>query len=126
MTTMVCFTAAKAEYCLPVQAARSVRTADGMISLPDPRPGVAGMIPGEPPLTVVSPLHGDPGQILILQVGDRTFGLLVDRVTGLRRIEEVDIGPPPGGQLRPLISGTLHTGGRLVLVADPGELAGQL
>ena len=126
MTTMVCFTAANAEYCLPVQAARSVRTTDGMISLPNSNPDVAGMIPGDPPLTVISPLHGDRGHILIIQAGDKTFGLLVDAVTGLRRIDDADIGPAPEGQNRPLISGALHTGGRLVLVTDPFALAGQL
>ena len=126
MTTMVCFTAAKAEYCLPVQAARSVRTTDGMISLPDPNPDVAGMIPGDPPLTVISPLHGDRGHILIIQAGEKTFGLLVDMVTGLRHIDDADIGPAPKGQKCPLISGTLHTGDRLVLIADPFALAGQL
>jgi chemotaxis signal transduction protein len=126
MTTMVCFTAANADYCLPVQAARSVRTADGMISLPDPNPDVAGMIPGDPPLTVISPLHGDRGHILIVQAGEKTFGLLVDTVTGLRRIDDAEIGPAPEGQNSPLISGTLHTGDRLLLVADPLALAGQL
>ena len=126
MTTMVYFTAANADYCLPVQAARSVRTADGMISLPDPNPDVAGMIPGDPPLTVISPLHGDCGHILIIQAGDKTFGLLVDMVTGLRRIDDADIGPAPEGQSTPLISGTLNTDDRLVLIADPLALAGQL
>src|SRR5215212_8611800 len=71
MTTMVCFTAAKADYCVPVQVTRSVRTADGMISLPDPNPDVAGMIPGDPPLTVISPLHSDRGHILIIQAGEK-------------------------------------------------------
>jgi chemotaxis signal transduction protein len=126
VTTMVCFTAANAEYCVPVQAARSVRTANGIISLPDPNPDVAGMIPGDPPLTVISPLHGDRGHILIIQAGEKTFGLLVDMVTGLRRIDDADIGPAPEGQNCPLISGTLHTGGRLILVADPLALGGQL
>ncbi len=126
MTTMVCFRAADAEYCVPVQATRSVRTVDGMISLPDPNPDVAGMIPGNPPLTVISPLHSTRGHILIIQAGDKTFGLLVDTVTGLRRIDDADIGPPPEGQNLPLISGTLHTGGRLVLIADPSALARHL
>jgi chemotaxis signal transduction protein len=126
VTTMVCFTAARAEYCLPVQAARSVRTADAMILLPDPNPDVAGMLPGDPPLTVISPLHSERGQILVIEAGDKTFGLLVDAVTGLRRINDADLGPPPEGQGRPLISGTLYRDGRLVLVADPSALAGQL
>ena len=123
---MVCFTAAEAEYCLPVQVARSVRTAAGMISLPDPNPDVAGMIPGDPPLTVISPLHGDRGHILIIQAGEKTFGLLVDMVTGLRSVDDSDIGPAPEGQNCPLISGTLHLGDQLILVADPIALAGQL
>jgi chemotaxis signal transduction protein len=123
---MVCFTAADAEYCLPVQVARSVQKADGMISLPDPNPDVAGMIPGDPPLTVISPLHGDPGHILIVEAGAKTFGLLVDMVTGLRSIDDSDIGPAPEGQKCPLISGTLHLDDQLILVADPIALAGQL
>ena len=123
---MVCFTAANAEYCLPVQAARGVRPVDGLILLPDPNPDVAGMIPGDPPLTVISPLHGDRGHILLIEAGGKTFGLLVDVVTGLRRIDDADIGPPPDGQKNPLVSGTLHTDGRLILVADPLALAGHL
>jgi chemotaxis signal transduction protein len=126
MTTMVCFTAARAEYCLPVQAARSVRTADEMVSLPDPSPDVAGMLPGDPPLTVISPLHSERGHILVIEAGDKTFGLLVDAVTGLRRIDDADLGPAPEGQGRPLVSGTLYSDGRMVLVADPIALAGEL
>ena len=126
MTTMVCFTAANAEYCLPVQAARGVRPVEGLILLPDPNPDVAGMIPGDPPLTVISPLHGDRGHILLIEAGGKTFGLLVDVVTGLRRIDDADIGPPPDGQKNPLVSGTLHSDGRLILVADPLALAGHL
>ena len=123
---MVCFRAADAEYCLPVEATRSVRTAEGMISLPDPNADVAGMIPGDPPLTVISPLHGDRGHILIVQAAEKTFGLLVDMVTGLRSVDDSNIGPAPEGQNCPLISGTLHVGDHLILVADPITLAGQL
>ena len=126
MTTMVYFDAAGAQYCLPVQATRSVRTADGMITLPDPAPDVTGIIPGDPPLTVISPLQSKGRHVLVIEVGGRTFGLLVDAVTGLKRIDDDDIRPAPPGQDRRLISGTVDTGGRLVLVADPTALAEQL
>ena len=126
MTMMVCFTAASAEYCLPVQSARSVRTTDEMISLPDPNPDVTGMLPGDPPLTVISPLHSERGHILVLEAGGKTFGLLVDAVTGLKRIDDAELGPAPEGQGRPLVSGTLYNEGRLVMVADPSALAGEL
>jgi chemotaxis signal transduction protein len=126
VTTMVCFTAAGAEYCLPVQAARSVRTSDAMISLPDPNPDVTGMLPGDPPLTVISPLHSERGHILVIEAGDKTFGLLVDAVTGLRRIDDAELGPAPEGQGRQLVCGTLYSNGRMILVADPFALAGEL
>ena len=126
MTTMVCFTAAGAEYCLPVHAARSVRTSDAMISLPDPNPDVTGMLPGDPPLTVISPLHSERGHILVIEAGDKTFGLLVDAVTGLRRIDDAELGPAPEGQGRQLVCGTLYNNGRMILVADPFALAGEL
>jgi chemotaxis signal transduction protein len=123
---MVFFQAAGVAYCLPVRATRSVRTADGMIALPDPARDVTGIIPGDPPLTVLSPLQAKGTHILVIEAGDKTFGLLVDAVTGLQRISDAHIRPAPHGQDRPLISGTLDTEGQLVLVADPIALAGRL
>jgi chemotaxis signal transduction protein len=93
MTTMICFEAAECSYCLPVLTARSVRTADGMIMLPEPVPDVIGIIPGNPALTVISPLHAKGTHILVLEVADKTFGLLVDTVTGLRRITTTTFAP---------------------------------
>lgn len=126
MTTMVCFNSAGADYCVPVQATRAVRRTAGMIPLPSPGVDIAGLLPGDPPLTVISPLGATGTQILILEAGGTVFGLLVDAVTGLRRITDTDISPPPAGQHHPLIVGTVHSGGRLVLVTDPEELAGRL
>jgi chemotaxis signal transduction protein len=126
VTTMVYFEAAGAQYCLPVQATRSVRIANGMIALPDPASDVTGVIPGDPPLTVISPLQSRGTQVLVIEAGGKTFGLLVDAVTGLQRIDDGDIRPAPHGQDRQLISGLLDTDGHLVLVADPSALAARL
>lgn len=123
---MVHFEAAGTQYCLPVQATRSVRTTDGMIALPDPAAGVAGVIPGDPPMTVLSPLGARGLHVLVIESGGTMFGLLVDAVLGLRRIDDRQVGPAPKGQDHPLISGTLDTDGHLVLVADPIALARQL
>jgi chemotaxis signal transduction protein len=126
MTTMVCFEAAGARYCLPVQATRSVRTVEGMITLPDPAFDVAGIIPGDPPLTVISPFRSNGPHVLVIEANGRTFGLMVDAVTGLRRIDDSDIRPAPLGQDHLLVSGILDTDGYLVLVADESVLARQL
>jgi chemotaxis signal transduction protein len=126
MTTMVCFVSAGTDYCLPVEAARAVRPARGMIALPAGRPDVTGVVPGDPPLSVLSLLGPGGRQILVIETDGKRFGLLVDAVSGLRLVEEADIRPAPDGQARPLVSGTIDAGDGLILVADPVELAARL
>jgi chemotaxis signal transduction protein len=126
MMTVVCFHSVGTAYCLPVEDARAVRSAVGLISLPAAGPDVAGVIPGDPPISVVSPLGPGGTKILVLEVAGRSFGVLVDAVTGLRRIDETEIRPPPDGQERRLVSGTLDFDGRLVFVADPRVLGERL
>jgi chemotaxis signal transduction protein len=123
---MVCFQAAGAVYCLPVEATRGVRTSSGMIVLPAARPDVAGLMPGNPPLTVISPLGAAGGHILVVESGDTTFGLLVDKVSGLRRVEDAEVRLAPRGQDRGLVSGTVADGDDLILVADADALAERL
>jgi chemotaxis signal transduction protein len=118
MTTMVCFQSADARYCIPVQVTRGVKPTAGLVALP-----AAG---NDPPLTVIAALGPGGGQILVVEAGDTTFGLLVDTVTGLRRIADEEIRPAPGGQARPLICGTVDDHGELILVADPIALASRL
>lgn len=127
MTTMVCFQAAGAAYCLPLRAARSVRTAADVIELPDAGADVAGIVPGDPPLTVLSPLESSGRHILVIEAQGQAFGLLVDHVTGLKEVDADDIRPAPKGQGRHrLVSGTIDVDGGIVFVADPTALAGQL
>lgn len=126
MTTMVYFQSAGTAYCMPVDATCAVRRTAGMIVLPAPGPDIAGILPGDPPLTVISPLGTGGTQVLIVEAGELTFGLLVDSVTGLRKIPDSDISPSPAGQDRPLVCGTIETGDQLVLVADAKALAGRL
>ena len=128
MMTMVYFTSAGVAYCLPVESTRSVRTVSGLVVLPGARPDVAGILPGQPPITVISALGGVGRRILVVETGDTTFGLLVDSVAGLRRVAaaDVNVNPAPAGEPRPLVSGTINTGGELILVADPIALAARL
>ena len=126
MTTMVCFVAAGAAYCLPVEATRAVRPARGMITLPAGRPAVTGIVPGDPPLSVISVLGAGGRQIIVVEADGKKFGLLVDAVSGLRRVDETDIRPAPDGQDRPLVAGTIDPGDGLVFVADPVAMAARL
>jgi chemotaxis signal transduction protein len=55
-----------------------------------------------------------------------TFGLLVDEVTAVMRVEDDRIGPPPQGQAGGTVAGVIHDDGELVLVLDAVALRGTL
>jgi chemotaxis signal transduction protein len=122
MVTMVCFYNVGTAYCLPVEDARAVLSSTGLVPLPAAGRDVVGIIAGDPPIAVISPLGTSGTQILVLAVAGKHFGLLVDAVTGLCKVDEAGIQPAPDGQERKLVSGTVDVDGQLVLVMDPHAL----
>ena len=125
MTSVVRFRAGAREYAVATEHAREVRSADGLRPLPEPRPDVIGVLPGDDDLLpVVDPLGGDrsSAHVLVLDAG-RRFGLLVDEVTGVVDVPDGDIGPGPAGQQRRVIGGTIGTGDTVVLLVDPQALS---
>ncbi len=59
----------------------------------------------------------------MVQAGELTYGLLVQTVTGLRRVDETQIRAAPRGQHRRLVNGSINIDGQLVLVTDPQAMA---
>jgi chemotaxis signal transduction protein len=103
--------------------------ARGLLALPDPRPGVAGLLYRDgSTVTVVSPPGAERGQVLVLDGdgdGDGTsIGLLVDEVVGIERVAQ-EAAAPPAGQRSPLVAGVL-AGTRPLLLLDVGALSGWL
>jgi chemotaxis signal transduction protein len=126
MITMVRFRTGNTQYCLAVDATRAVRTTNGLLPLPQGRCDVVGVLPGDPPLTVIAPFGTGGERVLVVEAAQKTFGVLVDVVTGLARVDEADIRPAPDGQDSQLISGTIRSDGELTLVTDPEVLVGRL
>jgi chemotaxis signal transduction protein len=126
MRTMVQFSMSGIDYCLPVDVTRAVRSVAGLVPLPAPNDHVVGLLPGDPPLTVFSPFGAEGRSIIVVQVDDLVFGLLVDTVTGLRPIDETTVRRAPRGQERELVSGTVDIDGRLVLLTDPTAMCAAL
>jgi chemotaxis signal transduction protein len=126
MTTVVHFRTSDGRYCVPVDAALAVRLPSGLVPLPCPRADVVGLLPEDPPITVLSLLGGGAGHVLILASKGQTFGLLVEEVTGLSRIDADAVQVAPDGQDRALISGVISGDDGLVLVADADALAERL
>jgi chemotaxis signal transduction protein len=126
MQTLVNFRSSGRHYCIPVGHTLGVRRADGLVPLPAPRAGVVGILPSTEPLTVLALLGTGCEQVLVLGVGDQTFGLLVEEVTGLTSVDEAEIQMAPNGQDEAYICGVINDGDSVVLVADAHALAARL
>lgn len=125
MTTVVSFRSGGQDWAVPIERVRRVLGARGMLPLPDPRPGVAGLLHRDgDTVTVVSPLGGgQPGQVLVLDGGGTSIGLLVDEVVGIERVQEAGTAPP-AGQRSPLVAAVLP--GARPLLLDVASLTGWL
>jgi chemotaxis signal transduction protein len=123
---MVCFRTDQGRFALPVESTLSIRTIEGLVDLPAPRVDIVGVLPGDPPLSVLSALGVGGEHVVVVTADDVRFGLQVLEVLGVRRFEDSQIGPPPKGQEGGLISGTLDGADAITLVADARALAGRL
>ena len=123
MKTMVCFRTSQGRFALPVESTLSIRTIEGMVDLPAPRADIAGVLPGDPPLSVLSALGTGGDHVVVVVADDVRFGLQVLEVIGVRKYDDSTIGPAPNGQDGNLISGTLEGRDAITLVADAQALA---
>jgi chemotaxis signal transduction protein len=106
---VVAFRSGGQDYAVAVERVQRVLGATGLVPLPDPRPGVAGLLRhGGDTVTVLSPFGAERGQVLVLDHGGTVVGLLVDEVTGIDRVEDPAVGPAPAGQRSPLVAGVLN------------------
>jgi purine-binding chemotaxis protein CheW len=103
--TYVAFQLDREEFGLPVESVREVLRVGEVTRVPQAPPHIRGVtnvrgsiLPvveirtriGLPPL--------DPGpraRIVVLEIGDRAIGLLVDRVTRVAKVRAPEIEPPP-------------------------------
>jgi chemotaxis signal transduction protein len=124
MTAMVRFRAGGASYAVPVRDVRLVRLSGGITPLPAGRAGVAGLasVAGAA-LPVLSALGTDAGQLLVLEAEGRTFGLLVEEVSGVVDLDDLTVGAAPEGQAGPLVTGVAELAGELVLIVDAATIA---
>jgi chemotaxis signal transduction protein len=125
--TIVRFRASDAEYALPVEDVTEVRSASELTPLPAPRSGVAGLMThGGDALPVLSVLTELGRHVLVMSAADVHFGVLVDEVVGVERVEDGLVGPPPRGQDRDNVTGVIVEEGRLILLLDSAALGARL
>ena len=127
MKSVVRFRTGDGEFAVPVEHAREVLATAGLTPLPSPQPDVAGLLERDGvALTVLSALGAGTSHVLVLDAGHKPFGLLVEEVLGVERIDESSVSPPPAGQRGTVVSGVLDTNHGMVLLVDVADLAGRL
>lgn len=127
MITLVHFRCGTGSYAVPVEHAREVRLLKAFRCLPAARPNVMGILEGwdgegAQTLTVLDILGTGGKHLLVLDGGERPFGLAVDAVCGVVRVAESALGPPPDGQRLAVVSGTARTDLGLLLLVDVRRL----
>lgn len=127
MKTMVRFRTAQGTCLIAAEQVLEVRSAQGVRTFPGPRDDIVGLVERQGrALTVMSTLGAGGGQVLLLATTGGAFGLLVDEVYGIAKVEESDLGPAPAGQSRPLVEAVVNTRTGLELVISTDELWHQL
>ena len=99
MTDVVAFRACGAAWAVEVEHVRRVHAEADVVALPDPRPGVEGVMAptaGGEALPVLILLQSGGRHLLELDACGRRFALRVDEVVGVRR--DVVLSPAPDGQ----------------------------
>jgi chemotaxis signal transduction protein len=109
MRTLVRFQTPTGEWAVPIERVHEVRLTHGIIPLPVPRPGIAGILRrGDEVLTVCSLLGEATGHVLIVDGDGDQFGILAENASGILRVEDGEIAPPPSGQEVAVVSGIIH------------------
>lgn len=138
MSTVLRFSASGIRYVVDVAMVVEVRDARELapllVGLPDPQPGVLGLLPdrdGGGAVSVLTLLGPGRLHVLVLRAAPRVFGLMVDEVHGLSRLTGHDAGPAPAGQRSEVLIGTVavpDAAGDTVthLLLDPARLADAL
>jgi len=122
MSTVVCFKVGDGDYAIAVESVREVRSGDQLMPLPAPRAGVVGLLQHpEGALTVLAALGPGRDHVLLLQHGERTFGLVVEEVTAVTKVPD-ELGDPPDGQQGRLICGVVTTAHGVALMVDVSAL----
>jgi len=126
VTTVVAFRSGRQHWAVALDRVERVLAARGLLPLPDPRPGVAGLLhrDGDTVPVLAALGGGELGQVLVLDDRGTRFGLLVDEVIGIERVPGQP-GQVPPGQRSPLVAGVLP-GADPRLLLDVAALAGWL
>jgi purine-binding chemotaxis protein CheW len=132
--TYVAFRLDREEYGLPVGSVREVLRVGEVTRVPQAPPHIRGVTNVRGSILPVVEIRTrvglgplDPGpsaRIVVLEVGERALGLLVDRVTNVEKIRVSQIVPPPAEIVTArtdYVVGVARRPGGLLILLDPAK-----
>lgn len=123
MPLMVRFSVGEGAWLAPVDRVLGVRRADTVRPIPDPAPGIVGVIDRDGVTVPVSRALGDGSYVLLVGTDDdRVVGVLTDTVRDVADVGVDALHPRPGGQLKAYVEATVGAGDDLAYVLDADEL----
>lgn len=126
MRALVVFRTPAGRYAVDVACTGGVVEVEQLQPLPDPLPGVDGLLHvGGDVLPLLSVLGGPGAHAVVVESGGRRFALLAEEVTGVVKIRDDGVAPPPAGQDSAIVTGVVTAAGDALLV-DPAVLAERL
>jgi purine-binding chemotaxis protein CheW len=126
-TQLVTFRIGGEEYALPVGAVREVIRFTGLRSLPTDSPSVRGVIhlrDRSIPVCTLDELGEqthEGAKVIVIEVGELVFGVLVDQVEEVIEIEHDGLEAPPP-QTADIATAIAKLGDRLIILIEPSAL----
>lgn len=133
--TYILFELAGSTYALPSREIEQLEMVSAVTPVPNAPPFVDGVVSvrGQViPVVNLRPRFGFPrapvdtrSRLVVVRVGGRTIGIVVDSAREFATISEDDVQPPPEGLVGMngrYLAGLAHLGERLVLVLDAANL----
>ncbi|HLU68801.1 MAG TPA: chemotaxis protein CheW [Kofleriaceae bacterium] len=137
-TLYVLFSVAGTEYVLPAADVVQMESFSGATPVPGTAPFVAGLVQMRGKVVPVVDLRARFGlpaaeptidsRVVVVQVGERTVGLLVDSAREVIRLRLEDLESPPDIVAQDgagFVSSVARAGQRLVMVIDPSKVVGE-
>jgi purine-binding chemotaxis protein CheW len=132
--TFVAFVLGQEEFGLPVESVREVLRVGEVTRVPQAPPHIRGVmnvrgsiLPVVEIRTRIGLVPLDPGpdaRVVVLEVGERALGLLVDRVARVAKVRLSEIEPPPAEVVTSrtdYVVGVAKRAEGLLILLDPGK-----
>ena len=132
--TYVAFVLDREEYGLPVESVREVLRVGELTRVPQAPPHIRGVTNVRGSILPVVEIRTrigldplDPGpaaRVVVLEIGERALGLLVDRVTRVAKVRLSEIEPPPAEVVTArtdYVVGVAKRSDGLLILLDPGR-----